>query len=328
MQDPAQPLRPGPAVISDGPTILDRVVNVASVRQRSPFRYPGGKTWFVPAASAWLASRPRRPALLVEPFTGGGTIGLTAAFEGLVDRVLLVELDPAVAAVWRVLVDGQGPGLADRIMAFECTLDNVIETLARTPATTLERAFATIVRNRTARGGIMAEGAGLIRVGEDGKEGRGIASRWYPGTLRDRILAIHDIRDRLSFIEGDGLGVIEAHLDEPDTVFFVDPPYTAGGKRAGSRLYTASHLDHARLFARCASAAGDFLMTYDDADEVGALVEAHGLASLPMAMRNSHHETMRELLIGRDLSWVAGTAPVASKPVVGPGRRMPATRAA
>jgi DNA adenine methylase len=26
----------------------NKIVNVASVPQRSPFRYPGGKTWLVP----------------------------------------------------------------------------------------------------------------------------------------------------------------------------------------------------------------------------------------------------------------------------------------
>ena len=30
------------------------VVNVASVPQRSPFRYPGGKTWLVPVVRQWL----------------------------------------------------------------------------------------------------------------------------------------------------------------------------------------------------------------------------------------------------------------------------------
>ena len=30
---------------------MDHVVNVASVQQRSPFRYPGGKTWLVPTDS-------------------------------------------------------------------------------------------------------------------------------------------------------------------------------------------------------------------------------------------------------------------------------------
>ena len=33
-----------------------RVVNVASVPQRSPFRYPGGNTWLVPYVRLWLSS--------------------------------------------------------------------------------------------------------------------------------------------------------------------------------------------------------------------------------------------------------------------------------
>ena len=38
------------------------------------------------------------------------------------------------------------------------------------------------------------------------------------------------------------------HIEDPDTVFFIDPPYTAGGKRAGARLYAHNELDHALLF--------------------------------------------------------------------------------
>src|SRR5215475_1839398 len=51
-------------------------VNVASVPQRSPFRYPGGKTWLVPYIRSWLASRGGRASLLIEPFAGGGIVGL------------------------------------------------------------------------------------------------------------------------------------------------------------------------------------------------------------------------------------------------------------
>lgn len=36
-------------------------VNVASVLQRSLFRYPGGKTWFVPTFRRWIASQPVKP---------------------------------------------------------------------------------------------------------------------------------------------------------------------------------------------------------------------------------------------------------------------------
>ena len=49
-------------------------VNVASVPQRSPFRYPGGKTWFVPTFRKWIRALDNKPELLVEPFTGGGII--------------------------------------------------------------------------------------------------------------------------------------------------------------------------------------------------------------------------------------------------------------
>ena len=51
-------------------------VNVASVPQRSPFRYPGGKTWLVPYVRSWLAYQ--RSCVLV-----------------------LQENHPNVAAVWQ-----------------------------------------------------------------------------------------------------------------------------------------------------------------------------------------------------------------------------------
>ncbi len=86
------------------PGFLDEVgkpkpVNVASVPQRSPFRYPGGKTWFVPTFRHWMTQIYPKPSTLVEPFAGGGIISLTALFENLVERVVMVELDDEIAAV-------------------------------------------------------------------------------------------------------------------------------------------------------------------------------------------------------------------------------------
>jgi len=76
-------------------------VNVASVPHRSPFRYPGGKTWLVPYARSWLANRPIRSDLPIEPFAGGAIVGLTAGFERLAEHVILVENDQDVASVWQ-----------------------------------------------------------------------------------------------------------------------------------------------------------------------------------------------------------------------------------
>jgi Site-specific DNA methylase len=207
------------------------IVNVASVPQRSPFRYLGGKTWFVPPLRDWLRHQPRRPALLVEPFTGGWIVSLTVAFEQLADRVLMVELDEDVAAVWQSIQDGEADWLAERILAFEMSLKNVTDTLAQDPTSTRERAFRTILRNRTLHGGILAPGSRFIKRGESGK---GIGSRWYPTTLAKRLRDIDQIRSRLRFEQGDGLAVLERYRDDPNVVFFIDPPYTQRQKSPAS----------------------------------------------------------------------------------------------
>jgi DNA adenine methylase len=82
----------------------DYIVNVSRVSQRSPFRYPGGKTWLIPRIYNWLGKKDPKPAELIEPFSGGAIVGLTAAFENLVDHVTLVELDDQVAAVWENII--------------------------------------------------------------------------------------------------------------------------------------------------------------------------------------------------------------------------------
>jgi DNA adenine methylase len=109
-----------------------RPVNVASVPQRSPFRYPGGKTWLVPLFRRWMFSLPNQPKLLIEPFAGGGIISLTAAFESLADKVVMVELDEQIAAVWQTILGGDAKWLAKRMLTFELTPESAKAELAKT----------------------------------------------------------------------------------------------------------------------------------------------------------------------------------------------------
>lgn len=280
---------------------LDKVVNVASVPKRSPFRYPGGKTWLVPRIRQWLSSLNEKPTEFIEPFTGGGIVSLTVAFERLANHVTMIELDEEVAAVWLAILGEDAQWLADRIVSFELTIENVEEALSKEAISTRDKAFKTILKNRVQRGGILANGAGLIKYGENGK---GIASRWYPDTLKRRILDIATVKERITAIQGDGLAVMEQYTNRSDAVFFIDPPYTSSGKSAGSRLYNHSQLDHERLFTLASNLAGDFLMTYDNAQEVQTLAEQHGFDTEAIAMKNTHHAKMTELLIGRNLDWI------------------------
>jgi len=280
---------------------IEKPTNVALAPQRSPFRYPGGKTWLVPRFRQWMRSFEKTPRLFVDPFTGGGILPLTAAFENFAEKIIMVELDAQIAAVWQTVLSEDFEWLCRKIMDFEMTSDSVKRVLEASPRATRERGFQTILKNRTAHGGILADGAGIIKNGENGK---GIFSRWYPRTITERINAIHAVAAKIEFFCMDGFELIEKHLNDPTAVFFIDPPYTAGGKKAGARLYNYFEIDHSRLFQLCGDVTGDFLMTYDNADEVCALAGRHGFKTKAISMKNTHHAKMNELLIGKNLDWV------------------------
>jgi len=279
------------------------VVNVASVPQRSPFRYPGGKTWLVPRIRQWLSSRPTKPSKFIEPFAGGAIAGLTVAFEQLASQVILVERDEQVACVWHTIINTKDGAewLAEQIVSFRLSPESAHSLLATSTRALKEKAFRTIVQNRISHGGILAPGAGTLKHGENGK---GVLSRWYPETLKKRILDIARIKARIKFIRGDGFEIIRKNARRSNAVFFIDPPYTASRKKAGTRLYKYHQVNHEELFRLADRIEGDFLMTYDDAEEVRALALKHRFETRLVAMSSTHHATMNELLVGRNLAWV------------------------
>lgn len=271
-----------------------KVVNVASVPQRSPFRYPGGKTWLVPIVRKWLGQYNGSKHTLIEPFAGGGIISLTAGFEQLARNIIMVELDEEVAAVWKTILSDENEDFANQIFKFDLTFENAKFYISKDNKSTRELAFSTILKNRVFHGGIITKGSGFLKHGEGGK---GIASRWYPKTLRNRIRAVADIRDKISFIEGDAFDVLEKYKNAQDFCFFIDPPYY----KAAKRLYTHYDIDHERLFQLTSVIKGHFLMTYDDTDEIRELAQKYHLDFKKIPMKTTHHRQKYELLISDKL---------------------------
>lgn len=276
-------------------SIETAVINVASVPQRSPFRYPGGKTWLIPTVRQWLKQE-KAVSELIEPFAGGGIVSLTAAFEKLADHITMVEMDEEIAAVWEVILNGKNKWLADKIFSYNLSIDNVKSELENPNKELHDIAFCTILKNRIFHGGILAKGSGMIKNGENGK---GIASRWYPKTLHDRIVAIGYVKDRISFVTGDAFEALEQNLNNKKAYFFIDPPYTVAGKR----LYTYFDIDHERLFALTAQLKGKFMLTYDDTTEIRQLAKKYRLDYRTIPMKTTHHLQKNEIIISDNFLW-------------------------
>lgn len=263
----------------------------------SPFRYPGGKTWFIKTAREWLKNRPRRPTVLVEAFGGGAGVSLAAVNEDLVPKAAFAEIDRDVCAAWQCMLNGEAEWLIRRIGNFKIGRRRVEKLLSHNPRLKRDRAFKCILRNRTARGGVMTDGAGLIRRGEDEQ---GIGSRWYPDTLGERIRAISSLKNKLTFTRGSGFRLIQKYLQHKRAAFFIDPPYT----KAARRLYPHWQIDHEKLFSLLAQAKGDVLMTYDDTSEIRALAKKYRFKFRRISMRTTHHRSKRELMISRNFEWL------------------------
>ena len=202
-----------------------------------------------------------------------------------------------VAPVWEVILSDGAAWLADQIVQFQLTPNSAREAIEKAHESLESLAFATIIKNRVNRGGILADGASFIKNGENG---RGITSRWYPETLKKRILEIDKVKSRIEFIKGDAISILDKNSSRCDAVYFIDPPYF----KAGRRLYRYSTIDHTNLFQVATGLQSDFLMTYDDSEDVIKMANDCKLATRSIAMKNTHHAKKSELLIGKKLDWL------------------------
>lgn len=280
------------------PSTLDvsqvaRGANVASQPQLSPFRYPGGKTWLIPQIRRWLDEE--RTPILVEPFAGGATASLLAVMDGYVERAILIEKDPRVAAVWKTILSNQVHWLVDRILTFRVTRKAVSAELARNSRSTRELAFQTLLLNRMRRGGLLGSRASLLRRGE---RGRGLHSRWYPETIAYRVVQIHSFRGAIEIHEGDGVATIRRAVAKKwKAKFFVDPPYADSETSDYRRLYRHGLIDHWELFVVLARSKRDFLMTYASSPYIDTLRWSHGMRATPIEMISGNGRSRVELLI-------------------------------
>ncbi len=268
---------------------MERILN--DKEYLTPLRYPGGKQWLIRHVQAFLQTQ--RPKVFVEPFAGGGTVGLTLLGRGCFDHLVLVEKDPRVTALLnRARTD---PSFPEEAGAFVCTRANVDAILADESDANL--AMRTLVKNRCSFNGLL-----------DGGLMRKVADRWNTTTLVGALRTIYYLAPRITLIEGDGTEALRDH-NNPAYAAFVDPPYI----EAGRKLYRHWQLDHEALFDHLQHWQGRFLATYDNHPKVWELVRSHGMNAKPVQMLTGHAKHKTELVIGPDLSWMPGETTVGNE---------------
>lgn len=228
----------------------------------SPLRYPGGKAKLGPYFARLLANQSTTIRTYAEPYAGGAGAGLYLLAEGYVDRLLINDLNPGIAAFWRSMINF-AEEFIERIEAEDVSLASWHlhrETyLNPTEASDLDLGFATFFLNRCNRSGILT----ARPIGGLEQTGRWkIDARFNRADLSTRIRRIHRLANQISVTEKHALDFLSTVSRRTNPVlFYADPPYLVKGEE----LYMSSHSwgDHERLAKVLLKASHPWVLTYD-----------------------------------------------------------------
>jgi len=214
---------------------MERLRVVASKRfgTLSPLRYPGGKAALAGLFADFIRELGITRARYVEPYAGGAGAGVALLRQGLIDHLVINDIDPAVHAFWRAAVD-KNDQFIDSIRSAPLTIDEWKRQRDVYRASDVRDffalGFAFFYLNRTNRSGVLNAGV----IGGQSQAGTyRIDARFNRETLANRIGAIGDLRDQITVLDEDGRTVIRRYGRSRSTFLYIDPPYVA----AGSDLY-------------------------------------------------------------------------------------------
>lgn len=294
----------------------------------SPLRYPGGKAALAGLFADIVTDLGLTSPIYVEPYAGGAGAGIALLRQGLVERLVINDFDPAVYAFWRSVTQHN-----DDLVELVRTAPLTIEEWKRQREVyrggdvgdTLALGFAFFYLNRTNRSGVLRGGV----IGGLAQEGTyKIDARFNRDTLAERLLALGVLADRITVTDLDGRTVIRRYAHNPSVFMYIDPPYV----QAGSQLYLNAFdvRDHEALARIIDEVDGaHWLMTYDVAPLIEKLYAHHFRSRYELNYSARHPGFTDELMIASPAvaqallqGWRAPTAAGGTGPTV----PAPATR--
>lgn len=268
---------------------------------QSPLRYPGGKAVLAPFFQSILLRNDLLGCDYYEPFAGGAGAGLELLGKGLVKRIFINDIDPAVACFWK-MVTSRADEFASRVASVELTVDEwkrqktIFENSRGGSA--LDKAFSTFFLNRTSRSGLLRR-AGPIG-GFDQTGNYKIGARFTRDALVERILAIGEVSDRIIVSEQDGIRFLTTQLPRgharQNCFAYIDPPYFVAGSRLYRNGFTLGcHCSVEKYLRNQINLR--WVVTYDDAQEIRDIYRNHTVYKYSLRYSLARKQIGRELLV-------------------------------
>ena len=252
---------------------------VRKLRKRlSPLRYPGGKSRVID--QIFERVNHEKTETFVELFCGGASLGLSLLDAGVINTLVLNDMDPLVANFWKVATNSDScgalidflehrrePNMTDYWDAKESLIRKDEESsrllCVDFSATHVTAAYGFLLLNRLSFGGILKANPICGKNGSD----EDLRQRWNKKSLIKRLSRIRELSEHIQVFQMDALDMMQETVGwmEKATIF-VDPPYTNVGKQLYRETFEGQHEDLADLLNEFYRSwpGPDIIITYDD----------------------------------------------------------------
>jgi DNA adenine methylase len=282
-------------------------MNIASVRasyHASPLRYPGGKAKLAAYFKALVRNNHLLDGTYVEPFAGGGGVGLSLLLHGYVERIILNDLSAPIYAFWRAVLD-YPERFQERILDVKLSTKEwerqrrIFQESAGN--LNFDVGFATFFLNRTNRSGVL--NGGMIG-GHAQNSSYGLNARFNRQELAARIKRISRTSSRITLLNLDAAELIANSRKisgDPKPLIYIDPPYF----RKGRDLYydffePKDHVNLRDVVARLDPEVR-WVVSYDNEPEIVALYKAY------RTLEYNLNYSVRNGRIGREVMFFSGS---------------------
>ncbi len=235
-----------------------------------------------------------------EAYAGGAGIAVTLLYLEYADHIHLNDLDRAVFAFWRAVLDHTEEFVRlvnDTPLTVEEWRKQRALQYAKEDAGVLELGFSTFYMNRTSRSGILRGGV-IGGIEQSGKWK--MDARYDRAKLSRRIEKVASYASRITIYNRDASDLIKEVFPglPARSLIYLDPPYY----HRGSRLYHASykHDDHARIAGQVHDIVQPWMVSYDNVEPICQLYAPFRQQQFALRYTANRQYDATEVMVYRD----------------------------
>ena len=266
----------------------------------SPLRYPGGKSKLSDFIGLVIQNSNIKNCTYIEPFAGGAGVALSLLLNGVVERIVINDLDKAIYSFWRAIK--QEPNrLIEKIEKTPITIEEWYkqkQIYVSSTTYSLDLSFATLFLNRAIRSGILTAGpiGGYAQSGE-----WKLDVRFKKESLIQKIDILSKLNSNIIIYNKDIISLINNYIPKFGSNVFIyfDPPYYNKGQKLYKNFLTPC--DHKKIHdAIVEKIHVPWVITYDDVPEICSLYSQHVIRKFDLIYSAANKGKASETMIFSD----------------------------